>query len=875
MHAVRLRRELQEAWYPYTFFTNSLELDRGRGLAPKGRTILGKHVVFTYEYDRNELTFFQEQLEWLLPKKAWQKSKIGTLFNLCSERWADFVGITVVWSGGKSLHIHITFECQTYQGLHSVVGSAHEGLMAHWDMLAEEVQATLMPSPKPDGQPTIPDLNLKVPGSFRRLPGGMRRLEKDNLLGMPAGMKVPQVVLWEHFRERAHHEASALFFQPTKFAKASKMARPQGVAVNFASFGDVLEQAEIGYCENRLREIYTGYPQLVRLQFDDTRRLWVAQFRNSAADRNPSSLMLETHRTIQINGNPPAETVHELEYPLGEMIKLWLARFRRERRAEAQPVAANDEDLHVRHPGTQMISAINGAADAHTVRTALEEGLPSLIRLERMTLLRGPEGSAKTSSIMRRHTQIMQEIGRPGVAMYAFGDYANAEEKCDSFNSLSHPRAHGVVWKSFSRVYAEICKELGLTEIGYDDAIKAGNQSRWSMVERKQPEVLQALKQRHAAMWAAIGNREPVLFSVHDVAYGWRDCRRTRLLWTRSFWDDAADNGQQIAETNLALLVHDEIKVSTFVDAIPAETHDWLQALKARNAAIWDGSHYAVQRDAIAEHSATAPRPEAIEANDNEIRRLLSPGEWTRVTTKDTEEYVTRVCDDPAKDVYAQSHGREWYVRNRSWWAHVGKPIAERVVFLTTEFVPATVAKHAIPRLYQVDFDTPSIARDKVEVRPNRRVVAEKIGSVAQAEWKGLGKSASAEWSVISNRKGTFDPVWKVEVISHAAARGSNTLLGKNIIQTCTFMSPAQYEQIQAVNAWAGRDDLVEATHVDEINQSCGRNLGFRRTGRERHILLINRRLYSTLEARGAFSGMRYDFELRLDTEERREARRS
>ncbi|WP_395330764.1 hypothetical protein WBP06_00505 [Novosphingobium sp. BL-8H] len=875
VHAVRLRRELQEAWYPYAFFTNSLELDRGRDLAPKDRTILGKHVVFTYEYDRDELPFFQEQLEWLLPKKAWEKSKIGKLFYLCSEQWADFVGITVAWSGGKSLHIHITFECKTYQSLHPVVGSAHAGLMAHWEMLAKEVQAILKPSANSDGVPIKPDPSLKVPGAFRRLPGGTRLLEKDNLLGMPTGMEVPQVVLWERFRDRAHPKASMLFFQPTKFAKASRIARPQGVAANSISFGNVLQRAEIDYCEDRLREIYTGYPQLDRLQFDDTRRLWIAHFRNSAADRNPSSVMLETHCTVQINGNPSAGTARKLEHPLGEMIKLWLARFRKERRPEAQSVAANDDDLHARHPGSQMISAINGAADADAVRTALEKGLPSLIRLEQMTLLRGPEGSAKTSSIMRRHPQIMQEIDRPGLALYAFGDYANAEEKCDAFNSLSHPGVHGVVWKSFSRTYAEICKELGLGEISYDDAIKAGNQSRWSMVERKQPKVLHALKQRHANMWAAIGDREPVLFTVHDVAYGWRDYGRTRRLWTRSFWEEAADDGQQISETDLAMLVHDEIKISTFVDAIPAEAYDWLQALKARNPAIWDGAHYAVQRETIAEHNAAAPKPAAIEADDHEIRRLLGPGDWARVTTKDTEEYVTRTCDDPAKDVYARSHGRGWYVRNRNWWSHVGNPIAERIVFLTTELVPATVAKRAMPRLYEVDFETPSITRDKVEVRPNRKVVAEKIGSVAQAEWEGLGKCASAEWTVISNRKGTFDPVWKVEVMSHAAARGSNALLSKNIIQTCTFMSPAQYEQVQAINAWTGRDDLVVASHVDEINQTCGRNLGFRRTGAERHILLINRRLYATLEARGAFAGMRYDFELHLDTEERREARRS
>lgn len=53
-------------WYDLTYFTGSLEHDEGRGLKPKERTILGRHVVFTFEYDRAELAFFCEQLDWLL-----------------------------------------------------------------------------------------------------------------------------------------------------------------------------------------------------------------------------------------------------------------------------------------------------------------------------------------------------------------------------------------------------------------------------------------------------------------------------------------------------------------------------------------------------------------------------------------------------------------------------------------------------------------------------------------------------------------------------------------------------------------------------------------------------------------------------------------
>jgi hypothetical protein len=45
--------------------------------------------------------------------------------------------------------------------------------------------------------------------------------------------------------------------------------------------------------------------------------------------------------------------------------------------------------------------------------------------------------------------------------------------------------------------------------------------------------------------------------------------------------------------------------------------------------------------------------------------------------------------------------------------------------------------------------------------------------------------------------------------ISHAAARGSNDLMEKNILQTMTFMTPDEYERLQALNAWTGRSDLT------------------------------------------------------------------
>jgi hypothetical protein len=110
--------------------------------------------------------------------------------------------------------------------------------------------------------------------------------------------------------------------------------------------------------------------------------------------------------------------------------------------------------------------------------------------------------------------------------------------------------------------------------------------------------------------------------------------------------------------------------------------------------------------------------------------------------------------------------------------------------------------------------------------------------------------------------------------MTHAGARGSNDLIGRDILQTMTWMTPFEYEQLQALNAWTGRNDLVGLRHIDEFNQTAGRNLGFRRKGDARHTLLVNLRLLDVLldHHAGVLGRARYGLCLHMDSDQRYEA---
>ena len=106
------------------------------------------------------------------------------------------------------------------------------------------------------------------------------------------------------------------------------------------------------------------------------------------------------------------------------------------------------------------------------------------------------------------------------------------------------------------------------------------------------------------------------------------------------------------------------------------------------------------------------------------------------------------------------------------------------------------------------------------------------------------------------------------DTITHMAARGSNEFIGQDLAQTMTFLTPDEVERLEALNAWTGRDDLIRLRHIDQFNQTAGRNLGFRKRGDVRHDLLVSHRLLECLMG-GVLARSRYDLRLHLTRDQR------
>ncbi|MFC4173440.1 hypothetical protein ACFOYU_15455, partial [Microvirga sp. GCM10011540] len=779
---------------------------------PMDRVALGEHHVLTYEFDVKDAEFLKLQLSWLRSSGNPLDCRMGDLYRHCSQ-FADFRGITVNYSGNKSLHIHTVFATDVARARLGLdqrsAADLRRGFAAHWERLHVDVLRTLNVSEH------HADKCLKWAESFRRLPNGSRVVEEDNLLGVPKGSIVPQITLWEHHRVRASGDELPLFWSPEPFHMTPRVNRVKTYTAG-CKLGPNLTQAEAAYCEAQLQKWYPNWPQFDHLTYEGGR--WVAKFKNSENDNNPSSIMREDYASIHLVGRDAGGlTARPLPFPLGAMLRLWRRQMVRE---EACDEAVDLDDLLAETPADRTFHELEGrfranVTDSDTARSEMETFFRTTVATMPLLLVVGPEGVGKTSVLMALHHEIMAELtrhGESGVAMYAFADYEAAEAKCAAFNEIQKANDFiGVVLPSFSRAYEKECNRLSIAMISTEEAARQNFKSRWAAIEKLQPAVIQRLKGHHVALWTSIGDKKPVFFTVHQVAQEWKKSGASRLMWARSFWNrDGGDETERLKalrqETTLGLLVHDEIKADSIVDLQPEEIVRWVEALADSNPTLWNADTPSLPQLLTSfEAFASAHGHPTISGSRRtvtfeEARRIAGIGtsRWDHVVTADTGEYGCRVStpsdkddeDEKHRDIYEERHNRDWWIASRQWWHGVAK----RVVVLTTEAVPTAVAHAADPEWSIFELEAPLARRDQVDVYPSRSITSANLATECQ---DFRDNHPDDHFFVISNRVSML-----TDTITHASARGSNDLIGRNVVQTMTWMTPDEYERLQALNAW-------------------------------------------------------------------------
>jgi hypothetical protein len=913
-------------WGKLQFFTNPLrpvDEDHPDYRSPSRRVVCGPAHVFTFEFDESDLAFFAEQCRWFRFKGRDLNCPMGEVYSAFSEH-PDFLGLVACYSGNKSFHLHVVFDTILARAAFKLDGpevNLRNGFMAHWRMAKEVVVRILQPTVA--GHPVEPDAKLQHPEWYRRLPGGSRLIEpKKNrpdwkhALGIPFQTRVPQVIMWQKFRKQAAKDAGALFFRPAPFRSEKAIAaKARNSGAVPARSVDGFSADEFAFIEEQMRGAYpTGtYPEFVDLVKQSG--IWSARFRNNATDRNPSSIMRQDHSRVLVMGRASGSLAGKtLPQPLLAMMRLWKAQYIRMLTKDAAasclpaekqgPNEPQVEDLELilptKHvPGTTAYEATfaTGVTDLETTGKETRRFLRRILPEHSCILIKGPEGGGKSSAITKLHdslTDWLSSRGKPVLALYVASDYVGAEEKCCAFNRAEAERQarrgpkrswrdrdyKGVVLPSFSRAYKAACDDLGLFQLSPLEAAQHGCKSIWEAIQRLQPEVLHHFRDQHRRLWDEIGTAQPVFFSVHAVAHGWRTATPTRTMWARRFWESGGDpfDWRLREDTELGLLIHDEIKHTDIVDIRRAEEVEWVQRLIDAEPEVWNGESGSLydQCKAYDRWTGVNPGPQIDGQHTGltfeEVRSFVAGGmlDWTEVTLRADGAYPDV---DPKKLLYTRpvADGHRWMVRTRYWWRDNRTPtgqisrskvrVADRVIVLTTEELPAAVLRVADPICWSIfALETPEFGRDLVDVETDRGVTSNNVAKAAQKHRARLGGAIA----IISNKA---KPLSQSQ--TPISARGSNRYIGEDLLQTMMFTAPHVHEQMLVLNAYTGRDDCLLLHHMDEFNQTCGRNLGYRRRRDVRHHLLVHPRLFEFLVEKAAWAWARYDIVLHLTKRQR------
>ena len=310
-------------------------------------------------------------------------------------------------------------------------------------------------------------------------------------------------------------------------------------------------------------------------------------------------------------------------------------------------------------------------------------------------------------------------------------------------------------------------------------------------------------------------------------------------MFSPAWWQDR-DIQKARETTAIGLLVHDELSPENLITTVKEEDFLWLNYLKKTDEWIDAKTSIVYQHEAIENCEIKAP-----DMPSETLLGLLSIKDWSEpVAVSNQLEYG----DTDKFDIY-HCEGNYHYSL-RPWFSQN----AHKVIALTTERVPTEIARWS-KKWRVLELDTPLIARDIVTTTASKNATGKKMVEQVQTYRDVFEKSSGEELLVISNRVAILS-----NTKTHATAKGSNSYIGKSVLQTMTMMNPEQYEQYQVYNAITGKDDLVLSRHIDEFNQTAGRNLGFRyRKGAEHH-LLISKRLCDLLDGEHKLSA-RYEID--------------
>lgn len=173
-------------------------------------------------------------------------------------------------------------------------------------------------------------------------------------------------------------------------------------------------------------------------------------------------------------------------------------------------------------------SATTKVAATSALGEVIHNLIPAKIIRPGVDLLCAPEGISKSGTLLAnlpRYHRLLSGHGLPSRMMFASPTYDGAEEKAQAFENAMRAtdKNHfaAVVLPSFSRIYEEEFGGRGGNFITHTAAAEMGFSSRFDAIRQRQPQIMEHIRKRYAALHSSYEGRHPVFFTVHPVAQSW------------------------------------------------------------------------------------------------------------------------------------------------------------------------------------------------------------------------------------------------------------------------------------------------------------------------------------------------------------------
>lgn len=845
------------------FFSNALLIpadfgqpgfDPARATPPTLRLANNGVQVVTLEIDCERRQQLEEMLGWVRGKKP-LIAELDTELSQVKE----YRGYTAVFSGNRSIHFHFIYasdhliNAPATSGVAERLAAADEvaALMnsvhrLYFDHVAEHFTRIMKP-------PKTIDPSLRSPTQWRRMPGGIRTLTaKDDLLRLPAGSQVPQLVLAEHLRSRAAIGSSELVPKNHSISHPIKLRHGRDSTAKLSN--PTLLLARIA--EELHSEWGQSYPRPVSAARDKQGE-WIITFQNHAHDRHSSTICKGDHRTLLFAGtNNFTKTLFLPDRMTAQQFCDHLELSTVGVSTRIIPTVTQATSTRTGTPTNWYIKALTdrlyaaGSAlkDPAHLAAAYRSAFPPIIDDVRSLglpyIIKSGEGVGKNYAHFRSVADAALDASMANESdvlrfhCFASRSRDQARQKAEEFRRCCSGH-HPIVVHGFRHHYEQCCADLGVTPIPKSSFRSGSLDGILAAIKRTQPAVYNRLETVRKSLWqTAGGNIRPndgtwIVFTTQALArtfnYG-----QTTPLWYHPEFDPEQPGSYAAVRDRMKLInvVYDELETQDCLEILSQE----MKAFVAEQQAAFPNWRSLPRAERQAQfttlrRSGRIPvdGPTTFDELDAKMRISLCHLKEVRVDF----DAIPYGFDRGESGLYKGENGKAFFLGIPSWLGLL------KWGFLTTESLVTNILGKAFEtrrkNLLRFDMDQlPGLYPIKIPLFIDKRASARGAASLAQEIMANDDNAV-----VISNHVSDMD-----RCINFQKVKGHNGLADKNIYIVLTCLSGRQYAELNVIGQWLEMPNIIELYYQDQIDQAVGRNRGFRQTPGTKCSVIVSNRLY-------------------------------